>query len=73
VLIALSCDSRAAVDAIAEAAAAAGGKADIRPSQELGFMYSRSFEDPDGHLFEPVWMNLNVASGTADEQHASST
>ena len=56
-LLALSRDSREAVDAIAEAAAAAGGKADIRPPQELGFMYSRSFTDPDGHVFEPIWMN----------------
>lgn len=63
VLIALSRDSRADVDAITRAAAAAGGKADIRERQDLGFMYSRSFEDPDGHVFEPVWMD--VAAVTA--------
>jgi len=59
VLIALSRDSRAAVDAIVEKAAAAGGKADIRPSQDHGFMYGRSFEDPDGHIFEPIWMDVD--------------
>jgi hypothetical protein len=70
VLIALSRDSREAVDAITEAAAGAGGKADIRARQELGFMYSRSFEDPDGHVFEPVWMNLGAASDAADVHQA---
>jgi predicted lactoylglutathione lyase len=64
VLIALSRDSREEVDAIARAAAAAGGKADVREPQELGFMYSRSFEDPDGHIFEPAWMNMEAATGT---------
>ena len=56
-LFALSCDSREAVDAIVEAAAAAGGKADIRERQDMGFMYLRTFQDPDGHVFEPAWMN----------------
>src|SRR5438046_1726841 len=45
VLLALSCDSREAVDAIVDKAAAAGGKVDIREKQDLGFMYGRSFED----------------------------
>ncbi|MGL4965704.1 MAG: VOC family protein [Inquilinus sp.] len=62
-LIALSRDSRAEVDAITEAAAAAGGKADIRERQDLGFLYGRSFEDPDGHVFEPMWMDMAAATG----------
>jgi predicted lactoylglutathione lyase len=57
-LIALSCDSREEVDAIVEAAAAAGGKADTRERQDMGFMYVRTFEDPDGHVFEPAWMDV---------------
>jgi len=57
-LIALSCDSRQEVDAIAEAAAAAGGKADTRAPQDMGFMYLRTFEDLDGHVFEPAWMDV---------------
>jgi len=57
VLLALSLDSREEVDTIAAAAAGAGGKADVRPPQDMGFMYQRTFEDPDGHVFEPVWMN----------------
>ncbi|WP_309083519.1 VOC family protein [Chelativorans sp.] len=66
-LIALSCDSREAVDTITEAAAAAGGKADIRERQDMGFMYLRTFEDPDGHTFEPAWMNMDAASATTGE------
>ena len=58
VLLCLSRDSRGDVDAITEAAAAAGGKADIRGRQDMGFMYSRAFEDPDGHVFEPMWMDI---------------
>ena len=67
-LIALSRDSREEVYAITEAAAAAGGKADIRERQDMGFMYLRTFEDPDGHVFEPAW----TAIGATGEQHAKS-
>jgi predicted lactoylglutathione lyase len=69
VLLCLSQDSREAVDAITERAAAAGGKADIRPAQDHGFMYGRSFEDPDGHIFEPMFMDLDAfmkATGQAE-------
>jgi uncharacterized protein len=59
-LIALSRDSRDDVDAIVEAAAAAGGKADLRERQDMGFMYGRTFADPDGHVFEPVWMDVSA-------------
>jgi predicted lactoylglutathione lyase len=71
-LIALSCDSRAEVDAIVEAAAAAGGNADIRERQDMGFMYLRTFEDPDGHVFEPMWMDVGAASAAMGEQQAES-
>lgn len=63
VLLALLRDSREDVDAIVEAAGRAGGKADPRPAQDMGFMYQRTFEDPDGHVFEPVWMNPDAAPG----------
>ena len=59
-LIALSRDSREEVDAITEAAA--GGRADIRAPQDMGFMYVRTFEDPDGHVFEPAWMDMSAAA-----------
>lgn len=64
VLLALSRDSRDDVDAITQAAAAAGGKADVRPPQDMGFMYSRAFQDPDGHVFEPVWMDMAAVNAT---------
>ena len=61
VLLCLSRDSRAEVDEITEAAAAAGGRADIRPVQDMGFMYGRAFEDLDGHIFEPMYMDVDAA------------
>ncbi|NNM78673.1 lactoylglutathione lyase [Sphingomonas sp. ID1715] len=57
VLLCLSRDSRAEVDSITEAALAAGGR-EPRPVQDMGFMYGRAFEDPDGHVFEPMWMDM---------------
>ena len=59
-LLCLSIDSRAGVDGIVEKAVAAGGKADPGPKQDHGFMYGRSFEDLDGHVFEPMWMDLEA-------------
>lgn len=63
VLLALSMDSRADVDAIAEAAAGAGGKADIRDPMDLGFMYNRAFQDPNGHVFEAAHMDMSAMPG----------
>ena len=57
VLICLSAESRAAVDATVDKAAPAGGKGDPTPKQDHGFMYGRSFEDPDGHIWEVMWMD----------------
>jgi len=66
-LLCLSCDSPGAVDSMVDAAAGAGGKADPGPKQEMGgMMYGRSFEDPDGHHWEPMWM-----ASAAAEQGAS--
>jgi predicted lactoylglutathione lyase len=58
VLLCLSHDSQDAVDAIVGSAVAAGGKPEPTPTQDLGFMYGRSFEDPDGHIWENVYMNM---------------
>ncbi len=60
VLLCLSQDSKEAVDGIVETAVAAGGKAEPTPTQDLGFMYGRSFEDPDGHIWENAWMNMDA-------------
>lgn len=56
VLTALALDSREEVDAMTAAAIAADGR-EPRAAQDHGFMYSRAFEDPDGHIWEPFWMD----------------
>ena len=62
VLLCLSRDSRQDVDAMTESAAASGGKADVGPKQDMGgLMYGRSFEDPDGHHWEVMWMDAAAA------------
>lgn len=65
VALCVSCDSREEVDRLTEAAARAGGSADVNPAQDHGFMYGRSFADADGHVWEPMWMDPAVASGDA--------
>lgn len=57
VMLALSCDSREAVDAMNESAGRNRGTSDINPIQDLGFMYSRSLADLDGHVWEVMWMD----------------
>ncbi len=56
VIMALSADSREGVDELADKALAAGGSPANEPL-EMGFMYGRSFNDLDGHLWEVVWMD----------------
>ena len=65
VLIALSYDSRAEVDAITDAAIAAGGK-EAHDPEDMGFMYSRAFWDLDGHGFGPVWMDMAAMPATPE-------
>jgi predicted lactoylglutathione lyase len=61
-LLCLSADSREAVDAQVAAAADAGGTIDVTPTQDMGgMMYGRSFEDPDGHIWEVMWMDTSAA------------
>ena len=63
VMLCISCDSPAEVDRIIDAAATAGGKIDQSPRSETdgGPMYGRDFEDPDGHQWEPMWMDPEFA------------
>ena len=56
VMLALSADSRAAVDDLADKAVAAGGR-DAADPLDYGFMYSRSIYDLDEHHWEVVWMD----------------
>jgi uncharacterized protein len=57
VMLAVSCESKKAVDRMNDAAAERGGTADVNPVQDLGFMYNRNLADPDGHVWEAVWMD----------------
>lgn len=61
-MLAISRESRDEVDAMVEAAGAAGGRADCNPRQDYGWMYGRSFEDPDGHIWEVMWMDMAAAT-----------
>ena len=60
-LICLSADSREAVDAMVDSAEGAGGRGDPGQKLDYGFMYGRSFEDPDGHHWEVMWMDMSQA------------
>jgi len=61
VLVCLSCDSRAEVDALVAKAVAAGGKTPNAPVDH-GFMYGHGFEDLDGHLWELMYMDMAAAA-----------
>ena len=62
----------AAVDRITDAAASAGGQVDVCPKQDMGFMYGRSFEDPDGHIWESMWMDPSfVGQGAHPAEEAT--
>ena len=62
-LIALSFDSRDEVNATIDRAVAAGGQADPNPKQDHGFMFGRSVQDPDGHVWEIFCMDPAAAGG----------
>ena len=59
-LIALSTDSRDAVNETLDRAVAAGGRADPNPAQDHGFMLNRTVEDPDGYVWEIMWMDMSA-------------
>ena len=61
-IVALSADSREEVDTFADTALANGGSPAKEP-MELGFMYGRSFADPDGHHWEIFWMDPAAVEG----------
>jgi uncharacterized protein len=62
VLICVSAESREEVDGLVAKAVSAGGAPDPTPTQDYGFMYGRSFEDPDGHIWEVMWMDVAAAA-----------
>lgn len=67
-IFALTADDRAGVDALVDTALASGGSYSYEP-QDTEFMYGRSFQDPDGHLWEVFYMDM---SALPDDVHESS-
>ncbi|MGE4428320.1 MAG: VOC family protein [Solirubrobacteraceae bacterium] len=72
-ILCVSAESREEVDTFADTALASGGTPSGDP-QDYGFMYGRSFQDPDGHLWEVMWMDPAAAEvGPAEFEAASKT
>jgi predicted lactoylglutathione lyase len=65
-IYAISCDNREEVDRIADTAVAIGGTAAGEP-QDQGWMYSRGFDDPDGHHFDVFWMDPKALEQAPEE------
>ncbi|MEV5203657.1 VOC family protein [Streptomyces sp. NPDC053720] len=62
VILALSAESREKVDELVDAALASGGSPANEP-MDYGHMYGRSFQDPDHHIWEVVWMDPAAVEG----------
>ncbi len=60
VLTCLTTDSKDKVNEMVDRAIAAGGT-EARDPMDYGFMFGRSFNDPDGHIWEVMWMDMNAA------------
>lgn len=58
-MVALTCESKSEVDLKINSGATTGGKSDPNSIKDLGFMYQRSLEDPDGHTLEFFWMDAS--------------
>jgi hypothetical protein len=56
-ILAVSAASRQEVDDLVDKALAAGGQPAGDPVDQ-GFMYGRSFQDLDGHIWEVIWMDM---------------
>lgn len=63
-MLSLALESREAVDAMNVAAAAHGGRADVNPPEDMGFMYTRDLADPDGHMWAALWMDSGAGERT---------
>lgn len=60
-MFALNRDSREEVDAVVAAGVGAGGDKGIRAAMDMGWMYNCAVQDPDGHVLEFVWLDMNAA------------
>ena len=70
-LVCLSAGSREEVDDLVGEALARGGE-EPRGATDHGYMYGRTFTDPDGHIWEVMWMDPAVVAGDAAPSAASS-
>lgn len=66
-IVALSVESREKVDKMINKAIEAGGR-ESREPQDHEWMYGRSFEDIDGHLWEIIYMDERTIKN--DEKHS---
>jgi uncharacterized protein len=67
VIVALSVESREKVDQMINKALESGGKESSEP-QDHGWMYGRSFEDINKHLWEIIYMDESAVKN--DEKHS---
>lgn len=58
-ILAISADSRQAVDEMVDRAIDAGGSS-LLPAQDHGWMYGRGFADVDGHMWETLYMDASA-------------
>lgn len=72
VMLCISCENREEVAKLNTIARKHGGTPDIFPAQDHGFMVSHAFTDPDGHIWEAMWMDPAVASGEGPEMQTAS-
>lgn len=70
VALAINFDGRDQVNRITDAAGANGGTADVNPQQDHGFMFTRSFTDPDGHVWEAFHMDMAGFEAMSEQQTA---
>ena len=61
VLVCLTCETRDEVDTMVRKAVDAGGST-WAESKDYGFMYQHGFQDPDGHIWELIYMNPGAIS-----------
>ncbi len=66
VSLAITRESRDEVDRLVEAGAGQGGTADANPPEDHGFMFQRTISDPDGHIWEPFWMDPAALEGAPE-------
>ena len=61
-IVALGVESKQRVDELVDTALKSGGKP-ANDTMDQGFMYGRSFQDPDGHLWEVFYMDPAAIQG----------